>query len=521
MAETKYRTTPDHNETGLPKGVPFIIGNEAAERFSYYGMRAILTVFMAQHLILASGEPDRMSEEGAKGVFHLFAAASYTTPIIGAIIADVLWGKYKTILIISMMYCLGHGMLALMDLGPHLGAWDQRPFLYAGLALIAIGAGGIKPCVSAHVGDQFGRGNKRLMTQVFNWFYFSINAGAVASQLLTPYLLANVGPWAAFGLPGVLMAIATLVFWMGRKSFIHVPPAGWRKFKDETFSPQGVRAILNLTPLFLIFVPMFWAIFDQSGSEWVLQADRMNRDFLGLHWLPSQIQAVNPFLILIGIPIFTYGVYPLMGRFFKVTPLRKIGIGLGMTGFAFAISGLIETGIEAGAHAAAAGIWADLGNQGAAPALIDAIRAARDGGMTEQAIQGHLSAMPNVGWQFLAYIVLTSSEIMVSIVCLEFAYTQSPPKMKSFVMGIYFLGVSLGNIFVSIVNFGLDFFKDDSGKTLLEGANYYWFFTGLMFLTWMAYMVWSRFYKGHTYIQGEDEAESIEAEADVEGTRDL
>ncbi|MEC9002070.1 MAG: MFS transporter, partial [Planctomycetota bacterium] len=217
----QYLTVPT-DSTRLPGGIPYIIGNEAAERFSFYGMKAILTVFMTKHLVDAAGQPAYLSDENAKAVYHLFTAGAYFFPLIGAILADVLWGKYKTILWISLMYCTGHACLALMDLGPATGQWDMAPFMYAGLILIAVGAGGIKPCVSAHVGDQFGSGNKHLLTQIFNWFYFAINFGAAASSILTPIFLATVGPWLAFGLPGVLMAIATFLFWLGRNKFVHV-----------------------------------------------------------------------------------------------------------------------------------------------------------------------------------------------------------------------------------------------------------------------------------------------------------
>jgi POT family proton-dependent oligopeptide transporter len=467
-----YRESPDQSLTRMPAGVPYIIGNELAERFSFYGMKAILIVFMTQHLLTASGASANMNDEQAKGIFHLFTAVAYAFPIVGAMLADVLWGKYRTILIISLMYCLGHGMLALMDVGPMTGLWDMKPFLFIGLLLIAMGQGGIKPCVSAHVGDQFGTGNKRLLTQVFNWFYFSINLGAMISTLLTPLLLAKIGPWAAFGLPGALMGVATLLFWMGRNTFVHVPPAGWQAWKAETFSPEGRRALVNLAPLFLVFVPVFWAIFDQTGSAWVLQAEGMDRKFLGFTWLESQIQAVNPFFILTLIPFFTYLGYPWISKVFPLSPLRKIGIGFVLTVAAFAISAWIETRIQAG-------------------------------------------QTPSIGWQFLAYIVLTSAEIMVSIVCLEFAYTQSPPKMKSFIMGVYFLGVALGNLFVSGLNFVLDGMKDEvTGKTPLDGANYYWFFAALMAAATVAYVVWSKTYKGRTYIQGENDR----AEAVAEGT---
>lgn len=501
-----FQSTPDQTLTRMPRGIPYIIGNELAERFSFYGMKGILTVFMTQHLLNAAGEPANMNDERAKAVYHLFSASAYFFPLIGAIMADVFWGKYKTILWISLMYCVGHACLALMDLGPVTGLWDMAPFLFIGLAFIAFGAGGIKPCVSAHVGDQFGRGNKRLLTQVFNWFYFSINFGAMISTILTPILLQTVGPWAAFGLPGVLMGIATLLFWMGRNKFVHVPAAGWNKFKEETFGPEGRRALKNLSPLFLIFVPVFWAIFDQTGSAWVLQAESMDRKFLGFNWLESQVQAVNPAFILLLIPVFTYGVYPLVSKVFPLTPLRKIGIGFILTAATFALSALIELWIADRSATTMAHLWTAIGVDGEMPSrLPDMVRQARSMGWTQEQLAPYLADMPNISWQFLAYLILTSAEIMVSIVCLEFAYTQSPPRMKSFVMGIYFLGVSLGNFYVSGVNIAMEAMKNPvTGATPLDGANYYWFFAGLMMVAFFVYLVWAKSYKGGTFIQGDD-----------------
>jgi len=498
----QYLTSPVPS-TRLPAGIPFIIGNELAERFSFYGMKGILTVFMTKHLLDRAGQPAYMSEEDAKAVYHLFTAAAYFFPILGSLLADIVWGKFKTIMILSMGYCIGHACLAIMDLGPATGAFDMKPWMYLGLLFIAIGAGGIKPCVSANVGDQFGAQNQHLISKVFSWFYFSINVGAMASTLLTPVLLARYGPWAAFGLPGVLMAIATLVFWLGRHKFVHVPPAGLQKFKEETFSPDGLRAMRNLAPIFLLFIPMFWAIFDQTGSAWVLQAEKMDRDFLGVTWYESQVQAVNPFLILVMIPLFAYGIYPLVSKtLFEMTPLRKIGIGLFLTVAAFSLSAWIEQSIVDKAPVAAASLWAALGQTGANTyqGLLDAITAARASGMTDSAIDAHLNNMPNIGWQFVAYIILTAAEVMVSITSLEFAYTQAPKKMKSFIMGIYFLGVSLGNLFTSGVNF---FIQNADGTVKLDNVQYYWFFTALMAGTAVIFVIYAQFYKGRTYIQGE------------------
>lgn len=526
QGQKPYLTKPLDIE-GMPPGVPYIIGNELAERFSFYGMKAILTVFMTKHLLDAAGEPAYMSDEKAKQYYHLFTAAAYFFPMLGALLADVVWGKYKTILWISLMYCFGHGALALMDLGPITGAWDMKPMLLIGLLLIAIGAGGIKPCVSANVGDQFGTRNKGLLTQVFNWFYFSINVGAATSTLITPILLAKVGPWAAFGLPGVLMAIATFVFWLGRRKFVHVPPAGWKRFKEETLSPDGVRAVMNLAPLFLIFVPMFWSIFDQTGSAWVLQAEYMNRDFAGVSWYESQIQAVNPLLILTMIPLFTYVVYPFMGKFFNPTPLRKIGIGLILTTLAFTMSALIEQQIQARSDGVAQSMWTALANDGVTGSggVEDAVKAATMAKWDPARVQEFMAPMPSIGWQFLAYVILTAAEILVSIVCLEFAYTQAPKKMKSFIMGIYFLGVSLGNLVTALVNKIIEIpevIDPDSGRVIQEAGSklgpvdYYWFFAALMGVTAIAYVFFARFlYRGRTYIQGEDDA-AVQAQSEAQ-----
>ncbi len=517
MSDTTYRDTPDQTNSRMPGGVPFIIGNEAAERFSFYGMKGILMVFMTQHMLNASGEADYMNNEKAKVWYHLFTGLTYTFPILGAIIADVVLGKYRTILYISLMYCVGHACLAVMDVAPELGM-PMKTWLIIGMFFIAIGAGAIKPCVSAHVGDQFGQGNKHLLTQIFNWFYFSINLGAASSMILTPILLAKVGPWLAFGLPGVLMALATFVFWLGRHRFIHVPPAGWKLWKAETFSPEGVRALKWLAPLFLVFVMMFWAIFDQTGSAWVLQAESLDRKFLGINWLESQIQFVNPIMILTGIPIFTYVIYPFMGKFFEPTPLRKIGIGFVFTAGAFAMSAIIEMWISSKAPGVAAPFWEALGQTGDAPAgLGDIVQVARDQGWTQNQINEYMSPMPTIGWQFLSYLIMTSGEIMVSIVCLEFAYTQSPRKMKSFVMGVFFMGVALGNYLAMGVNAYLDHQTQKTGINPLEGEKYYWFFAGAMMAVTMVYVVWSQFYKGQTYIQGEEDLDITEQESEAEG----
>lgn len=464
MSRSKYRTTPEPT-TRMPGGIPFIIGNEAAERFSFYGMKAILFVFMTSYLVNHFGQPDHMTKNEANVWVHNFVTAVYFFPILGAIVSDWLFGKYLTIMSLSLVYCAGHAVLALLEF-PGLFPVDPRWVLAAGLGLIAIGSGGIKPCVSAHVGDQFGRQNENLIERVFRWFYFSINFGAGFSTLLTPWLLDRYGPGWAFGIPGLFMAIATLAFWLGRYRYAHVPPAKERFF-EQTFSREGVRAMMNLVPLY-VFVAMFWALFDQTASAWIDQAKYMDRKVFGYELLPSQIQAANPFLIMALIPVFSFGIYPALERFFVLTPLRKIGIGLFLTVPAFAIPAWIELRIASG-------------------------------------------ETPHIIWQFWAYVVITCAEVMVSITTLEFSYTQAPTKMKSFIMGLYLLSVALGNQFTAQVNAYIES-QREQGITLLQGASYYWFFTAAMAITAVLYVVFSQFYRGQTYIQGDEVEEAVARE---------
>src|SRR6266498_834192 len=221
MAKTLYVTAPLKTDK-MPPGVPFIIGNEAAERFSYYGMNGILVIFMTRYLMNSQGQLDVMSETEANGWYHTFVTFVYALPLLGAFLADAVLGKFRTVFWLSIVYCFGHFALALND---------TRIGLVVGLGLIALGAGGIKPCVSANVGDQFGSSNQHLLTRVFSWFYFSINFGSAFSTLLIPWMLDEYhvpevsraswpswvvtflerihGPDIAFGTPGILMLIAT------------------------------------------------------------------------------------------------------------------------------------------------------------------------------------------------------------------------------------------------------------------------------------------------------------------------
>jgi POT family proton-dependent oligopeptide transporter len=399
----------------FPPQIKFIVGNEACERYSYYGMKSILVVFMIQVLL--------MRETQATWVYHQFSSLCYLTPLLGAYISDRIWGKYKTILYLSLVYCAGHAVLAF---------WENENGLYAGLFLIALGSGGIKPCVSAHVGDQFKKGQEAMLAKVFNLFYFMINFGSFFSTLITPWTLKHYGPSIAFGVPGVLMFLATIIFWMGRNLYVHMPPTksdgngflnvvmtgltgeGGGTFWDKAAkkhgaeAAEGAKAVWDITKVFAA-VSVFWALFDQHGSSWVIQATKMDLVFMGIPFEASQISAWNPIMVMALIPIFTFGVYPGLEKLgFAMTPLRRMTLGMFVTAFSFFLAAAIQ-------------VQLDGGNQ------------------------------LNVMWQFWPYLIITIAEVMVSITGLEFAYTQAPKSMKSSVMSMWLLTVFFGNQLVSFI----------------------------------------------------------------------
>src|SRR5256885_639950 len=377
MANDQYLTTPPKIST-MPPGVPYIVGNEAAERFSYYGMNSILTIFMTKYLLDKMGHSSVMPPAKAEAWYHTFVSALYFLPIFGAILADAVFGKFRVVFWLSIVYCLGHVTLALMG-SPVAHAIEPRYLLAIGLLMIAMGAGGIKPCVSTNVGEIFNK-----------------ETGKILLNILIP-----------------------------------VP-----------------------------FVAIFWALWQQNFSSWILQAESMDRHLFGIEWLSSQIQTVNPIFILIMLPLFSYWLYPAVEKVVRLTPLRKIGAGLFVTAASFFLVAMIQTRIDAGAR-------------------------------------------PGIIWQVWAFVILTAGETLGSPTHLEFSYTQGPVKLKSLVMCTYLFAVSLGNQFTAAVNF---FIQNPDGTVKLQGTSYFMFFVWVMLGTAVLFAIVTPFYKGRTYLQDQADA---------------
>ncbi|EDQ86916.1 uncharacterized protein MONBRDRAFT_27711 [Monosiga brevicollis MX1] len=379
-----------------PRACLYIIGQEFSERATYYGLRTILVLYLVNYF--------GYTNDRATVWYHVFVMVSYLTSILGGILADSSWGKYKTIFWLSIVYLIGSSLLSFTSVNhltgsppspwgaflcPSLSRASSRfhPFLHpmslafcclfhspllvclpypdahvcvcvcmwttltiptSALAFIALGTGGIKPCVSAFGGDQF-----------------------TASQS---------GLIQAFGVPAALMAVALVVFvagrhlyrytfptrnvlvdcskaiWMGLRTKLRGTPNGiqyshWLEPAEKRFGQAFIREVRVVLGVFVLFTPapIFWALFDQQGSRWTLQAEQMKTFSMGAlgEFRPDMMQALGPLLVMLMIPLFERGVYPLLALLrIRLTPLQRMGYGMILCALSFVISGLVQGAID-------------------------------------------------------------------------------------------------------------------------------------------------------------------------------
>lgn len=502
----------------MPRQIPFIIGNEGCERFSFYGMRNILTVFLAMTFFsYLPVEGDRQA--AAKEVFHTFVIGVYFFPLLGGWLSDRFFGKYNTVFWLSLVYCAGHACLAIFE--------SNRSGFYTGLFLIALGSGGIKPLVSAFVGDQFDQSNKHLSKKVYDAFYWIINFGSFFASLIMPTLLKSHGPSVAFGVPGVLMLIATIVFWGGRRRYVVVPPAppnpdsftrvartallarapehggrlglalaglgGVLAIAALVLWPVGVFTFVEAFCLALVLLLAFggagtWMQLERARGAHPDEAVEGVRSVLRIlvvfalvtpfwslfdqkastwvltagkmtkpDWFsPAHMQALNPLLVMAIIPFNNLLLYPwLKRRGIELSALRRMTIGLFFAAASWVVIGVIQLAIDGG------------------------------------------TAM-SITWQILPYALLTFGEVLVSATGLEFAYSQAPPSMKGVIMSFWNLSVTIGNLWVLLANssLGNQGVTESIAKTgLSKTAFLMFFFAAFAFVAAVAFGLYSRRYK--------------------------
>jgi POT family proton-dependent oligopeptide transporter len=354
------------------------------ERFSYYGMRGILVLYLVNQL--------QWSDADASRLYGNYTALVYLTPILGGWLADRFIGTRRSLVLGGAVIAAGHFALAM----PGMAAF------YLGLALIIIGTGFFKPNVSTMVGQLYRQGDPR-RDAGFTIFYMGINLGSFLAPLVCGWLAERVGWHYGFGAAGVGMVLGLLVYLWGRDRWlagIGLPPqertpAEAARAKEPLTRDEKRRvAAIFLTAFFVVF---FWTAFEQSGSSMSLFADRNTDRMVGSFLIPtSWFQSINPLSILIFAPVFA-ALWTWLGRHGRepATPV-KMGIGLLLLGLGFVAM------VAAGAQA--------------------------DGG-----------GLANPGWLAVAYLLHTWGELCLSPVGLSLVTKLAPARLAALLMGVWFL----------------------------------------------------------------------------------
>ena len=369
---------------------------EGMERFSYYGFRAILTLYFVSL---------NMRESSAAAGFMFTSALAYAAPLVGAWLSDERWGRYATIMRFGGVYAVGLWVLVAA------AAVASLPWTVVALVFVGLGTGGIKPCVSTFGADQIDNavGDASEATRrYFAVFYASINLGSVFSYLLVPAMRAIFGYAAAFAVPAVLLAAALAVFIGGRRKYTMLPPreggvgvpaAIWRACLGR--SDEDARELRSIGEV-MVLLPVFWMLYDQQGSIWVVQASEM-KNFKG-KLQPETMGVINPVLILLLLPLFEKGIYPALERRGVSTraPYRMMA-GMIVAAAAFVVAGLLDLRVNSGERV-------------------------------------------NILWQLPQLFLITVAEILVSVTGLEYSYEKAPEAMRASVSALYLLTTAVGDL---------------------------------------------------------------------------
>lgn len=523
----------------LPRQIPYIMGNEACERFSFYGMRNILVQFLVSSVLLAY-LPEAEREGMAKEIFHTFVIGVYFFPLLGGWLSDRFFGKYNTVLWFSLLYCAGHACLAIFE--------NNRTGFYTGLFLIALGSGGIKPLVVSFVGDQFDQSNKSLAKIVFDFFYWTINFGSFFASLLMPLFLRNYGPSVAFGIPGILMGIATLLFWLGRRQYVRVPPtrgedphsfyrvARTALTRDAQGQGKPGMMVWMAGVALAILLLLCWLLNHVLG--------------VSLAFWPEKFNFVVTFCLALGVLIAFggIGVSMQLDRARGVHPdesvdsvrsvLRILIIFALTTPFWSLFDQKASTWVLQGKDMAiptdqwwwpsflvkeAAQMQAlnpllimlliPFNNIVLYPALrkmgFDPTPLRRMGwGIAFAGVAWIIAGMiqlnmdggnpTSLAWQFWPYLLLTFGEVLVSATALEFAYSQATTAMKGVIMAFWYLTSTFGNLWVLLTNAlvrneGMSARIASTG--LSENAFLMFFFAAFAFVAAVIFAMYARNYR--------------------------
>lgn len=380
---------------GHPKGLYILFFTEMWERFSYYGMRAILTLYMITEV--SNNNPGLGWDDAfALSIYGWYTMAVYVMSIPGGIIADRWLGQKKTVLLGGILLIFGHSILAI----------DATWAFAAGLTLIVLGVGGLKPNISTMVGGLYREGDPR-RDHGFTVFYIGINVGAFLASLVVGGVGEIYGWHYGFGLAGIGMFLGMLVFFYGHKYLKGVgdPPKLRTDTKTKIKSPLTKIEKDRMVVLFLSFIVIiaFWAAFEQAGGLMNIYTNsKVDRMLLGWQIPTSWFQSLNPFFIMIfGTLVATFWLKRQRSNK-EASTLFKMAIGIMIMGTGFLM-------------------------------------------MSGASLQTTSAGQAGMYWIIAAYLLHTIGELCASPTALSFITKLAPAKYGSLMMGSYFAATGVGN----------------------------------------------------------------------------
>jgi POT family proton-dependent oligopeptide transporter len=418
-----YAATAEPQWFGHPRGLATLFFTEMWERFSYYGMRALLILYM-----IGSTEKPGLGFDTARAaqIYGLYTMMVYLMGVPGGFVADRWLGHYRAVLFGGIIIASGHFCMA----------FPGMPFFYSGLVLIIIGTGLLKPNVSTIVGTLYRKDDSR-RDAGFSLFYMGINLGAFIAPLICGWLGQKINWHAGFAAAGFGMVIGVIQYVMGKKYLTPVTDAkAVKEAKHEPVTPLPPQpgaplrtsdaARIAAACILTLFALLFWAGFEQAGSSLNLFADRATRLTIGSFKYPSSwFQSVEPLFVIIFSPIFAVLWFKLAAKRREPSSPAKFTLGLALLALSFLV-------------------------------IVPAARVFEAGGQ-------RVSPM----WLVALYFLQMAGELCLSPVGLSMVTKLSPPKLVGFMMGVWFFATAMGNY---VAGWVAGFLKDQTFSAVFKSA---------------------------------------------------
>ncbi len=424
-------TAPPVNQKeifGHPAGLYILFFTELWERFSYYGMRALFTLYLVAET--TSDNPGfGWTNTEALELYGWYTMLVYVSSIPGGWVADKLLGQKKTVLIGGILLCIGHGILS----------FESETSFYIGCLFIILGVGGLKPNISSMVGGLYKQGDER-RDLGFYIFYMGINIGGFLAPIACGFLAEYYGWHWGFGLAAVGMLLGQVVYMLGQKHLSHVGNLISRKNETDraildkplTFIEKDRVKVLLISFLLII---LFWAAFEQAGGLMNLYAsEKVDRNLLGIEIPASVFQSVNSFFIITLATLVGSFWYKWKKKGKESSSIFKMAIGLIIMALGF-------------------------------------------GFMSAASIQYQETGSSGMYWLILAYLFHTIGELCASPVSLSFITKLAPLKYASIIMGMYWAATGLGNKVAGLIG---QFAQDLGEFEIFTGILVIWTIIGLL-----------------------------------------